>query len=245
MNYFFMMAGKGTRLHPLTLQQPKSLFKLDDNVTIFKRMTDLICKYDPDAHIYAVIGYMADAIRSSIQNEKITFVYNPFYAVTNSIASLWFAKEFITEVDSVLINGDIVMSEKTVKELLCAKPEKTSVLLDSSIKTDGDYNVEVDQDKVLVMSKQLTKYYGEYVGVIKVAKNDIGTVVAELDKMITDGCYDQWYENLFDQLIFEKNYSLGYTDVSDYAWTEVDCVDDLIYARKIYASDRRLKGDAQ
>ena len=242
MNYFFMMAGKGTRLHPLTLQQPKSLFKLDDNITIFQRMTDLICKYDPEAHIYAVVGYMADTIKNSIHNEKITFVYNPFYAVTNSIASLWFAREFLTPKDSVLINGDIIMSEKAVKEILCAIPEKTAVLLDSSIKTDGDYNVEVDNDKVLVMSKQLTKYYGEYVGVIKVARNDIAIVAAELDKMVSDGCYDQWYENLFDQLIFEKNYSLGYIDISEYDWTEVDCVDDLIHARQIYATDQRLEG---
>lgn len=239
MNYFFMMAGKGTRLNPLTLQQPKSLFKLDDSMTIFKRMVEMICKYDDNAHIYAVIGYKADLIESSINSSKIKFIFNPFFEVTNSMASLWFAREYMTEENSVFINGDIVLSEKIVKEILCKNPDRTAVLLDSSIKENGDYNVEVDGERVLIMSKQLKQYYGEYAGVIKVSSKDIGIIKNELEKMVNVGCYDQWYENLFDQLIFEVNYSLGYIDICDYDWTEVDCVDDLIYARRIYEKDNR------
>ncbi len=30
MKYIFMVAGKGTRLQPLTLKHPKSMYKLDD-----------------------------------------------------------------------------------------------------------------------------------------------------------------------------------------------------------------------
>ena len=113
MKYIFMMAGKGTRLNPLTLHQPKSLFKLDDNTTIFQRMVELICKYDEDASIYAVTGFMHDTIENTVKNEKVHYVYNPFYAVTNSIASLWFAREHM-EGDLVLINGDIVLTEELV-----------------------------------------------------------------------------------------------------------------------------------
>ena len=38
MKYIFLVAGKGTRLYPLTLKHPKSMYKLDENVTILYRM---------------------------------------------------------------------------------------------------------------------------------------------------------------------------------------------------------------
>ncbi len=240
MKYIFMMAGKGTRLNPLTLHQPKSLFKLDDNITIFQRMVDLICKYDENASIYAVTGFMHDAIENTVKNEKVTYVYNPFYAVTNSIASLWFAREYMEGDDLVLINGDIVLTEELVKEVLCKKPTKPVVLLDSSIKTDGDYNVEVSGEKVLVMSKQLNNYFGEYAGVVKLDSASLPAVKKEIEVMVADGCYDQWYENALVQMIFESNFSLGYIDLCNHDWTEVDCVDDLIHARKIFDRDKKM-----
>lgn len=241
MKYIFMMAGKGTRLNPLTLHQPKSLFKLDDNITIFQRMVELICKYDKNARIYAVTGFMHRAIEETVKNEKVQYIYNPFYAVTNSIASLWFAKEYMEGDDLVLINGDIVLPEEVVKNILCQKPTKPIVLLDSSIKTDGDYNVEVSGEKVLVMSKQLNNYYGEYAGVVKLNSTSIPVVKKEIEAMVANGCYDQWYENALVQMIFESNFSLGYVDLCNYDWTEVDCVDDLIYARKIFELDKRFE----
>ena len=48
MKYIFMVAGKGTRLHPLTLKHPKSIYKLDENTTLLQRMVQLIKKYDKD-----------------------------------------------------------------------------------------------------------------------------------------------------------------------------------------------------
>ena len=90
MTYIFLVAGKGSRLKPLTLKYPKSLYKLDKNTTVFKRMTTMIKKYDSQAQIVAVVGFMKEKIEEELQD--VIFVNNPFYDVTNSIASLWFAK---------------------------------------------------------------------------------------------------------------------------------------------------------
>ena len=51
MKYIFMVAGKGTRLQPLTLSHPKSMYKLDENTTLLQRMVALIKKYDEEADI--------------------------------------------------------------------------------------------------------------------------------------------------------------------------------------------------
>lgn len=235
MKYIFLVAGKGTRLQPLTLKLPKSMFKLDNHTTVIKRMVNLIKKYDKEADIVVVTGHMHQSIEKEI--EGATFVYNPFYEVTNSIASLWFAKDHLDNDNIVLIDGDIVMSENLIREIVCQPVERATVLLDSSIKTDGDYNVEVSGDRVLVMSKDLSSYYGEYAGLTKLDRVSAQLMKIEMESMIEEGYYDQWYENVLVQLIFKNDFQLYYKDICDYEWTEVDCVSDLILAKNIHLQE--------
>ena len=231
MTYIFLVAGKGSRLHPLTLQYPKSLYKLDKNTTVLKRMVNLIKKYDKDANIVVVVGFMNQTIKSELQG--VTFVDNPFFEVTNSIASLWFAKEYLNN-DVVLINGDIVMEEKLVKDIVCVRADVPKVCIDSSIKSDGDYNVQVNGSKILVMSKDLDEYYGEYAGVTRLDKESALKLKACVSNMVETGMYDQWYENALVQMIFNEDFQLYYDDIRDYKWTEVDCVSDMLLAKQIH-----------
>ena len=230
-----MVAGKGTRLQPLTLKHPKSMYKLDENTTLLQRMVGLIKKHDAEADVVIVTGHMHRAIEEQI--EDATFVYNPFYEVTNSIASLWLAQEHLDADNVVLVDGDIVMSDELVRDVMCKPINKPLVLVDSSIKTDGDYNVEVSGDQVLVMSKDLDNYYGEYAGVTKLDHDSALQMREEMDSMIEEGFYDQWYENALVQLIFKNDFKLYYTDISSYEWTEVDSVNDLLLAKRIHTQE--------
>lgn len=241
MTYIFLAAGRGTRLHPLTLKHPKSLYKLDQNTTVLQRMVHLIKKNDLNAKIVVVVGFMADAVRKELQD--VTFVYNPFYSVTNSIASLWFAREYLDGEDDVTIfNGDIVMEERLVKEVVCRFVERPIVLLDSSIKKDGDYNVQVNGDRVLVMSKSLDRYFGEYAGVTKLNPAAAVEVRQEIELMVESEMYEQWYEDALVQMIFQRNFELCYKDVSEYDWTEVDNVSDFIFAQRIHQNKKKHGG---
>ncbi len=236
MKYIFLVAGKGSRLQPLTLKHPKSLYKLDEDTTLLQRMVALIRKHDNDADIVIVTGHMHKVVEEQV--EGVTFIYNPFYEVTNSIASLWFAREHLDAENVVLIDGDIVMSDELVKTVMCQPVTKAMVLVDSSIKTDGDYNVEVSGDQVLVMSKDLVSYFGEYAGVTKLDRKSSLQMRAEMDSMIEEGFYDQWYENALVQLIFKHDFRLSYVDISNYEWTEVDSVNDLLTAKQIHLKER-------
>lgn len=232
MTYIILVAGKGTRLHPLTLSHPKSLYKLDSNTTVLQRMVSLIEKYDPDAEIVVVTGFMHSAIEKQLKG--VTFVLNPFYDVTNSIASLWFAREYMKRPNLTVINGDIVMEDKLVENILCRPVEKPMVLIDSSIKADGDYNVQINGDKIVVMSKELNEYYGEYAGVAKMDEKSARELHDVIIDMIDDGMKDQWYENALVQMIFRNDFDLYYKDISEFSWTEVDSVSDFLYAKKIH-----------
>ncbi|MEG2930006.1 MAG: hypothetical protein RR846_10730 [Oscillospiraceae bacterium] len=232
MTYIFLVAGRGTRLQPLTLKNSKSLYKLDKNTTVLQRMVKLIKEFDKSAEIVVVVGFMAKDIKKKL--EGVVFIDNPFYGVTNSIASLWFAKEYLDRDNVTIINGDIVMSRELVSKIVCAKTDKPTVLIDSSIKNNGDYNVEIKGEKVLVMSKELDEYYGEYAGVTKLDRSSANILKEKMIEMVEDGMYDQWYENALVQLIFDDDFALYHKDISEFQWTEVDKVGDMLLAKKIH-----------
>ena len=127
-----------------------------------------------------------------------------------------------------------------MKDIIVHKYDKSYILVDSTI-NNGDYNVQIDNDKVIVMSKELTNYYGEYVGITKLSSNDIDIFKSKLEVMIRNGEYQQWYENVLVQLIFDDNFILYYIDVKSYEWSEIDSVNDLIRAKKIHKNDLLYK----
>lgn len=235
MTYIILVAGKGAKLQPLTLRHPKTLYKIDGETTVLQRLVRSIRKYDKDAEIVAVVGFMYKHIISELEEENVIFVHNPFYSTTCSIASLWFAREYLKRENVAVINGDVVLSDQLTKEVVCEKTVKPYVLVDSSKQSADEWNVQVQGDKVCVMSKQLAKYYGEYAYVTKLDAISARLVKEEVESMVNAEMYDQYFEDSLVQMIFSKNFELYYKDIKDYRWTEVDCVDDLLVAREIQA----------
>ncbi len=234
MTYIILAAGAGTRLHPITLSVPKALFSLDSSTTILRRMVNTIRLLDSAAKIVVVTGFQKDTVMKHVSD--VVWINNPFYAVTNSLASLWFAKEFL-ENEVTIIDGDIVMSQKLMSDIVTQHTDIPYVLMDTSVKDNGDYNVQEDGGKVIVMSKSLTHYSGEYAGVTKLDRESAYRLRQRIREMVDSGIYTIWYEDALVQMIFEENFTLFTQNISRYEWTEVDDVDDLVYAKKIHKKD--------
>ena len=238
MTYIVLVAGQGKNLQPLTLSHPKTLYKLDGKSTVLQRLVRLIRKYDKEAEIVVVVGFMYKHIQKELEDENVTYVHNPFYSVTSSMGSLWFSKAYLQRENVAVINGDIVMSDQLMSDIICSHTDFPYVLLDST-KTDGNkYNVQVQGDRVCVMSKNLTEFFGNYAGVTKLDAVSSRFVLEQLNQMVNEGMYNLFFEDALVQMIFDKNFELYYRDIKEYLWTEVDNVDDLLKARQIQAEDK-------
>lgn len=235
MTYIILVAGQGRNLQPLTLTHPKTLYKLDDKTTVLQRLVRLIRKYDKDAEIVVTVGFMYKHIQKELEDDNVTFVHNPFYAVTSSMGSLWFAKDYLQRENVTIINGDIVVSDELIQDILCKHTDYPCVLFDSSHKDGNKYNVQVQGDLVCVMSKNLTEYKGNYASVVKLDAVSSRFLLEQLDQMVNEEMYNLFYEDALVQMIFQKNFELYHKDIKDYRWTEVDNVDDLLKARQIQA----------
>lgn len=235
MTYIVLVAGQGKNLQPLTLSHPKTLYKLDGKTTVLQRLVRSIRKCDKEAEIVVIVGFMYKHIQKELEDDNVTFVHNPFYLVTSSMGSLWFAKQYLQRENVTIINGDVVMSNQLMSDVICAHTDIPFILLDST-RTDGNkYNVQVQGDKVCVMSKNLTEFLGNYASVSKLDAVSSRFVLEQLNQMVNEGMYNLFFEDALVQMIFDKNFELYYKDIKEYQWTEVDSVDNLLKARQIQA----------
>ena len=237
MTYILLVAGKGTHLQPLTLKQPKRLYKLDGETTVLQRLVRKIRKYDSYAEIVVVVGFMYKHIQKEMLPENVKFVHNPFYDTTSSIASLWFAREYLQRENTIIINGDVVFEDKLFKDVICKHTDIPYVLLDSTVYNNGKYNVQTQKNKVCIMSKQLSSYSATYASVTKFDAVTSRLYLEEMEKMVNDGMYNLFFEDVLVQMIFADNFDLFYQDIKNYTWTEVDGVDDLIKAKEIQTTN--------
>lgn len=233
MTYIILVAGQGKNLQPLTLSRPKTLYKLDGETTVLQRQVRSIRKHDKEAEIIVVVGFMYKYIQKELEDDNVIFVFNPFYASTSSMGSLWFAKDFMQRENVTIINGDTVMSDKLINDMICVHTDIPYVLLDSTHSDSNKYNVQVQDDKVCVMSKNLTEFLGNYASVTKLDAVSSRFVLEQIDLMVNEGMYNLFFEDALVQMIFDKNFELYYKDIKDYRWTEVDNVNDLLKARQI------------
>ena len=118
--------------------------------------------------------------------------------VPNSTASAWFAKDFIsTEDDLMIMNGDLFMEECMLKSIL---GEKASPVLfaDSSRKDEADYKLCYENDLLLKYGKDLTgnDITGEYIGIAKIGREFIPTFKEHLEFMISQQKHVAWWEDV-------------------------------------------------
>lgn len=239
MTYIILSAGRGVKLQPLTLNHPKFLYKLDDKNTILQRLVRNIRQYDSNAEIVVVVGYMYKQIQKELEDDNVKFVHNPFFSITSSMGSLWFAKDFLQRENVTIINGDIVASDRLIQDEVSQHTDYPFVLLDSTHKDANKYNVQVQGDLVCVMSKNLTEFMGNYASVTKLDAVSARFLLDQINQMVNEEMYNLFFEDALVQMIFQKNFELYYKDIKEYKWTEVDCVDDLLKARQIQSDSDR------
>ena len=132
--YIILAAGKDRNLYPLTLNYPKTSYKLDDETTVLQRMVRSIRRYDKNAEIVVVVGYLSEAAREELSEDNVIFCENPFYEVTNSISSLWFARDYLERENVSIVHGDVVFSDTLIQNYLTKPTDQPYVLVDSYAK---------------------------------------------------------------------------------------------------------------
>lgn len=106
-----MAAGKGERLHPVTLTTPKPLVPVNG-----VRMLDTVIRAlhgNGITEIYVVVGYLKERFRElPRQYPGLELIENPWYDSCNNISSLYVARAHLS--DCIILDGDQIIFEPQI-----------------------------------------------------------------------------------------------------------------------------------
>jgi len=225
MKAIIMAAGVGKRLHALNIKKPKCLINIGSTTLIRRSVNLIVSKGISD--ITVVVGYKSDLIHNELNND-VAYFENPDFQTTNSIKSLWYAKDLL-EGDVLLLNGDLYY-EHDILDYAINQTNPVVMLADSTRIDNADYRFGFSGDQINRFGKHLTNQEtnGEYIGIVRIDQSFIKTFKQTLEDMITAGKSNIWWEDVLYSFI-EKNIPIHYFDVAGTFWSEVDTLQDYNY----------------
>lgn len=235
MKAFLLAAGRGTRISRMIEEIPKCTLPVDGEPLIRYTANMLL---EAGFELVVCVGYRRQKIFEALEGLPVTYYFNPFYEVTNSIASLWFAREEIKS-DMIIMNADVYIT-KNLLNLLIADKRDAVMMIDSTRVKTGDYFFGTSDNGCIVKyGKDLPIQMRncEYVGLAKINHNFIGAFRERLSKFIEDSKYTMWWENVLYS--FTETKEIHTLDVNGEFWAEIDFFDD--YERILNHIDKEKK----
>lgn len=226
MRAVLLAGGIGSRIKEISV--PKCTLKINNTPIISHTLKMLL---DNGIDVAVVTGYKDNYVNEvmSLFGGEIKTFHNPFYRVTNSIASLWFAGDFAfaKNDDVILANADVLWDDYILQHLI-SSPYSRTMISDSSRVKDGvgDFFFKVKENYVVGYGKDLSinERDTEYIGVARIKANSIQKFHSQLEALIHAEHYDMWWENiLYENLNSDPVYSL---DINGHEWGEVDSIED-------------------
>lgn len=244
-----LSAGMGTRLMPLTKEIPKPLLEIN-GMTLLERMIKNCMNVGINEFII-IVGYNKEKVielapeLEEKHSISIKIVENERFDVTNTSVSTYLASKNLEGEkadDFILINGDNVVDPQIIADI--AKRENTSLIVDNYKQLNEESfkliieNETFNEDKTIANGtiKEIGKGIninsstGEFIGVSKVAKNDIPKFNKILKELIGDdeqNYYDFAYKTL------SKISPIDFVLTNGLKWTEIDDHTDWEQAQKL------------
>lgn len=222
MKAFLLAAGVGSRIKDKIGHIPKSLLEVDGK-PIIVHTVELLQKN----HIEVVVitGFKHSLIEKALKNYNVKIYYNPFYDVTNSIGSLWYAKDEFNTNDVLIANADVYYNQDLLDLIFNCK-YSNFLLKDKTRSINGDYFFKTNDDVLLKYGKNLTldERDSEYVGICCLKNKWVKKFINRLCEMIENGEYNLWWENALYS--FVEQGTVKTLDVNGIFWSEVDTIYD-------------------
>jgi L-glutamine-phosphate cytidylyltransferase len=235
MKAIILAAGRGTRITKDIDGKPKCTVNLDEKQTLIQYTISLL-RSKGVREIAIVLGYRRDAVLKVIGDSMIRCYENPFYDITNSIVSLWFAREELRGTGSfIIMNGDVFLSDRALDIVL--REQRSPVLFyDTTRREKADYKFLCNDDRLIKYGKDLSleETSGEYVGCASFDNSFIEEFQLHLDQLIRRQQHSLWWEDVLYSMV--KDHQIMVKDIEGAFWAEVDYIDDYKRILDFYTS---------
>ena len=125
MQAIMLAAGKGSRLGKYTKNNTKCMLEVYGKTLLERAIDALLLAGIKDFII--VLGYKGENVKKYIRekelDKKINIIYvdNDVYDTTNNIYSLYLAKDYLIQDDTILLESDLIYDKSIIKKLVNSK----------------------------------------------------------------------------------------------------------------------------
>ncbi|WP_332445874.1 aminotransferase class I/II-fold pyridoxal phosphate-dependent enzyme [Sphaerochaeta sp.] len=246
MQAIILAAGMGKRLKDLTKDNTKCMISINGE-TLIERVLRQLDELGL-SRIILVVGYKSENLVSYVQtlscSTPIQFVENTVYDKTNNIYSLYLAKEYLLEQDTLLLESDLIIEDGILQRLasdaypnlvLVAKYESwmdgTVVTLDEQNQITGF----LDKNQFQFCD---TKNYYKTVNIYRFSKSFSSShYVPFLEAYCKALGNNEYYEQVLKVIALLENPGIKALILERENWYEIDDIQDLDIAQTLFEPD--------
>lgn len=246
MQALMLAAGMGRRLGKFTNNQTKCMVEVGGR-TLLDRTVEAL-KIAGIKRFIIVAGYEAERLieytKQNIKGMDIEFVINKDYASTNNIFSLYLARNYLAQDDTILLESDLIYDLDLVKKMV-DNPEKNLVAvakykhwMDGTVALLNENN-EITEfiEKKDFLFRDVNNYY-KTVNIYKFSKEFSNRqYIPFLSAYIKAYGKNRYYELVLKAIAHLSSANLKAYDIGNTPWYEIDDAQDLHIANTIFAKD--------
>lgn len=241
-----LAAGTGTRLQPLTLDAPKCLTEVG-GIPILKRLVKNL-RAQGFERLIVVIGHLGDQIQKYLQQHagdmQIDYVFNPDYATTNNIYSLWLARQQIRE-PFLLVESDLIFETSMLDDMLQTDKMAISKILPwmngTTVELGLDRRVTAFRkgDALCQDGYNDVRQY-KTVNIYSLSLDSWEKVEERLSRYVSEGRLGEYYEVVFAEMVADGTLSFDAVFFDADRWYEIDTRADLRAAENLFIRPRSI-----
>jgi choline kinase len=184
-----------------------------------------------------VVGYEKEQIVAHVTskelsyNQRIHFIENPAFAITNNIYSLWLAIDWLRGDSFSVLNADVIFDPAIFNSAV--QPYAPISMIVDPLWRDETMKVVIEDDRVTRMSKKISReeFSGTYIGITVFSKSIQDRLFGRLSDLIAAGRVNDFF-NIAVQELADEGVHIGYTSTDGLAWAEIDDPLDLTFAQQ-------------
>ena len=248
MQAIILAAGMGRRLGELTKENTKCMVPVN-GVRLIDRLLTQLSQLQLN-RVIIVVGYQGQKLIDYIGHRydgrlNIVYAENPIYDKTNNIYSLSMVKDQLQEDDTLLIESDLIFSDRLFSMILENPYPNLALVAKYESWMDGTM-VRLDEDQYIVnfISKEAFDYadvdsYFKTVNIYKFSREFLQQqYVPFLDAYTKAVGNNEYYENVLRIISLLNSHNMKALPIGNERWYEIDDKQDLDIAEALFADDQ-------
>jgi len=253
MQAIILAAGMGKRLGNLTKENTKCMVSVC-GMTLIERMMDMISSNNFN-QIIIVIGYFGEKLKELIgdnyKGKPVKYVENSDYQTTNNIYSLYLAKDYLLQDDTVLFESDLIFDSSILHDLINNPYPNLSLVakyenwMDGTVVTiDSDNNILSFIPKKEFNFSNCDNYY-KTVNLYKFSSSfSKNHYIPFLEAYSRTMGNNEYYEDVLRVIAFLDHSTIKAHVVNpSQKWYEIDDIQDVDIAETLFSAKENILGN--